>query len=638
VVMKIGYEARKIIYWILISICIIASSGIHKVPGLKGDSREYLLMTQAFISHGTPSVRESDVEDFLALPGNASVADNLFSEMLASSPPFYSSKSGGVYSYHFWLFPLIFSPFVLLTRLMGLADTSGYLLGNVFFVCLVAWCFLRSKRYDITVSILGVVLFFSIGGMYYIGWTHPEIFSASLLCIGLIFLRDGRIKASAFLVALAGQQNPPIILLLPLIFILDVKRIFRDKSRFYGVFRDACIWVFVALISVLSSLFYQIEFGVLNLISSEGMADASLISVHRFSSLFFDPNLGVFWAIPFAFIAAIGVLILRFAASIEWRWVFYFVLMAAVCVIPSLSAPNWNSDMMVISRYGFWCAVPLVFAFLEIFKCVERRCVRFYFVLFMIFSQVGLVYFNKMTFPSGSNYVEFHPWAQIFLEKIPHFYSPIPEVFIERGINNEAVDEKRVYYWVNLGRVEKVLFNRFRQDYPIGTICSSGTVWRHVSSLDRVENGWSYLNLEDGCLTSLGDGFHSVGPVFSVSSGQKIDASSAIFEDGWSVSEVSHRWSLGRQSILRFKSPDVLRSVNIYGNAYGMQNVDIKVNGESYLYGDVSGDGMIAIDLSEINPYEGGMYELIFYWKNARQASDADVRVIAFAVTEIQFE
>jgi|GEM_PF-7106642 len=630
--------------WLLVSICIIASSGIHKTPSLKGDAREYLLMSQAFIGHGTASLRDSDVEYIFSLPGNKDILEGFPSNILDWSPPFYSAKSGGLYSYHFWLFSLIFSPFVLLARLIGFADTSGYLFGNIFFVCLAIFSIFRSKKYSLALSIFGGILFLSIGGIYYIRWTHPEIFSSSLMFISLIFLRDGRIKISAFLMALAGQQNPPIILIIPLIFMLDVVRIYNSERGFCGFIIKSYMWLPIAFISALSMLFYRMEFGVFNLISSVGMADASLISIPRFLSLFFDPNFGVFWVIPFAVISSIIVFIFKVAKEIKWKWVFIFLLMTVVCAIPSLSTQNWNSDMSVISRYGFWCAVPLLFVFMEIFNSIDKNKVKIYLIFCVSFLQILLICFNSGGFFSSNHYIEFHPFSDFFLRKTPHLYSPIPEVFIERGSHQEFVDNKKIYFLVN--QVDKILFNKDSvEDSLFFHVCDNKSLspWKNIDSIHNSENQWVYWNMRRGCISSLPDGFHAAIAPPIVYSGQVLFPSdNNLFKYGWRYNEVSHRWSMGGRSILHFQAQDSIQKVTFYGEFMGVQRFEILLNGNFYMTeiqssGSWGDNNLFSIDLSSVPLPDNGVYTLTFRWLNASRKKE-DNELFSFALRKIEFK
>jgi len=598
-------------------------------------------MSQAFIAHGTPSLQQSDVDDLRAQPGNEELLGYFPPDILQWSPPFFSANSGAIYSWHFWVFSLILSPFVWLARIAGFADTSGYLFGNIFFSCLAAFSLLRSREYGTPTAIVGMVLFLSIGGAYYIRWPHPEIFSASLLCMGLVLLRDGRMKLAAFLVALAGQQNPPIILLIPLIFMLDVRRIFLQGSGFYWVLQKTYPWALIVLVSMLSALFYWVEFDVFNLIASSGSADVKLISVQRLSSLLFDPNLGIFWAIPFAFVASAGIFISKKSLLPNWKWVLIFFLMTVICAIPSLSTTNWNSGMEIISRYGFWCSVPLIFAFLEILNSIKNRYSRFVIIIIilLILSQMTLIVVNKILLSKWYlSYTKFHPVAEFILKKFPHWYSPVPEVFIERTLNEENIIPDAVYYIAASGEVEKILVNKDVMGTALGYICANGSAWNYVSSIDKSEMGWFYLNMGRGCLAKVNDGFHVLMPAISVHSGQTLPHSSTIFAEGWSHAEATHRWSLGEKSMLRFKSEDALSRVSISGFAHGRQRVEISLNGKHYLYSEITNEHVFEIDLSGIVPYDGETYELIFSWKDAAQASNNDFRVIAFAVSEIHFD
>lgn len=626
---------RCLLCWFLISLCVVVFSRFDRPPDIMGDGVEYLLMTQAVVGRGAVSLEESDVKGFLAEPGNSKIANAkqlIYSGIVSNSPPFYKAKSGKVYSYHFWLASVFFSPFVLLARSVGLADTSGFLLANLSLVCLVIFCFFRFCRFGCVSAIFGSVLYLSVGAVYYIRWPHPEIFSASLLCLALLLFRRGNRKVSALLMAVAGQQNPPILLLIFFVFAADLSVVLRGEVRRF--FSFAFSWSAVAALASLSSIFYFIEFGSFNLISSKGFSDLSLVSIHRLASIYFDPNIGIFWVVPFALFASLLLPFLSRGAGAKGggAWVGVFLFMSLVCALPSLSTTNWNSGAAIVSRYGFWSSVPLIFVFMEVFGDGVATGVRALMLLTAV-GQGWLVFYNGGAFHRRGDQ-EFSGVAKFLLDKTPNLYLPVPQIFVERGQNYGGVASDRVYYWSQSGKVNKILFNKFQRKFSLD-VCSSGSSRDYLTSVHEVESGWVYWSLREGCLVDVADGFHAVKTVPVARRGDVWGPSAAVFYDGWSKDEVTNRWSLGGRSVLKFKTTPGVRSVAISGFVFGSQRVSVLLNGRLYYSGDAPENGVFIFDLTSVLP--GEECELVFYWPDARKWDDSDARELAFSVKEISF-
>lgn len=630
---------RRFLCWVFISVCVAAFSGIHKTPDIIGDGVEYLLMTQAFIDRGAVSLDQSDVQGFLAERGNLSIANAnqlIYPGVLNRSPPFYKAESGRVYSYHFWLVSVVFSPFVFLTRSLGGADTLGYLFANLFLVFLTTFCFFRFGRRGGLLSIIGCVLYLSAGAVYYIRWPHPEVFSASLLCIALLLFRDGFNRSSALILAFAGQQNPPILLLIPFVFAVDAFVFFGRNVGLQGAVKSILLWAAIGAFAALSFIFNYTEFDVLNPISAKGFAYLDLISLHRLVSIYFDPNIGILWVIPFALVvfASFFVFSKRSKEGVRWDWVSLFLVMSVVCAVPSLSTTNWNSGAAIVSRYGFWCSIPLVLAILEVLKGLEGR--RWQLVLLgMAFCQVGLIAYNGGAFHRRGDQ-EFSSIARLLLDYAPGFYFPVPQIFVERGQNAGGVEVDRVYYWSKSGSVNKVLFNRFRRGFAVD-FCSSGDPRDFITSVNEVESGWVYWSLKEGCSVSASDGFHARKPIPVARAGESLGTSSTAFADGWSRDEVTARWSLGKRSVLKFRAEGDLKTVAISGLVFGSQRVGVLLNDVLYYSGEAPGDGVFLIDLTAAPVPKEGVHEIVFYWPDARPWDDADRRELAFSVKNIAF-
>jgi len=640
--MTMNGKIRAYLFCFSIFIFLLAASSIHKTPIIIGDGLEYLLITEAFLERGEVNIHSSDIENFRSRNTNNTIeninavtATDILSEQHS---PFKQAKTGTIYSFHFWLFPVIFSPFVAFARFFELADTTGYLLGNIFFITLATRQIFLSQNYNLATAFSGVVLLFSVGGIYYLRWPHPEIFSASMLFVGCIFLREQKWKLAALFFAIPGQQNPPILLALPIIFILDARHVFYKKYDILAIIRYFFPWLAIGLLAVLNLVFFYLYFGVFNLIAVSGYSDFRLISLDRLISLYFDPNLGIFWTIPFACIFSILLFFSEKQQKIPWRWMGIFFSISMIFAIPSLSATNWNHGMTAISRYGFWCAVPVIFCLLEIYQQVATFSGKV-IIFFSSILQVFLIYFNGGATPTRHEF-EFSPMAQFILRKFPQWYSPSVNIFIERGQHNFGLHEHGVYYWIESGNVRKIIIYKTpRKD--IYLTCDNGyPAWNFITSVDAVELDWTYWNLQEGCHSSLNNGLYFFGNPIPIHSGQTIFSTNHLLTEnpGWYHDEKTHRWSSGNVSMLRFISPTALNAITIHGFPFGEQRVNILLNHSLYFSGKIPNDGLFKIELPKTTKDNMHTYTLQFQWLDAKQASEEDPRTIAFAIKQIDFK
>jgi len=81
-----------------------------------------------------------------------------------------------------------------------------------------------------------------------------------------------------------------------------------------------------------------------------------------------------------------------------------------------------------------------------------------------------------------------------------------------------------------------------------------------------------------------------------------------------------------------------LNHINISGVSFGEQRVSILLNAELYYVGDVPPNGLFSIDISVVPISHDGVYEIVFYWPDARHWNNSDTRKLAFDVKKIHFD
>jgi hypothetical protein len=524
-------EIVFIIIMILSLIVHFVSSGTKH---LKGDGFEYALMSQSFVNHLTPDAR---LQDIIKLKNNIqqhasfhidadqifSGYENMITQKLDYTFGYFKTHDDQFYSFHFWLYPLLNAPSLWLTEQLHVSPIRSFHITNIV-IFLITILFLMKNTFLTRKQKYFISAFYLLcGTTYYVSWSHPEIFSGSLLLIGLILLLDKRFLLAASLFALAAQQNPPIGIIAGIALILQFQMsltlFLKKEITVYQIIRSLGAMMIVGCILLLSPIFYYWHFQTSNLIVKAGGSNLQLISWKRLHSLFFDFNQGIVVASLFTMIviALLGLLYtfksnLRHdrAAKRNLLIACLMIILSILLGIPALSAPNWNPGESIFLRYGYWVSMPLGIAAMLFISELSLRRYLLIFITFIV-GQSWLVYQHNII--GREDYLNNKPLAIYLYEKYPNLYNPIPNIFFERGEHKEeGIDSQKMYFYVNKeSNITKILY---RQNYSTAiSPCQKKPLneLTHMGNEVTSEQGWTYFNFKkNACPTHLAPGFYSI--------------------------------------------------------------------------------------------------------------------------------
>lgn len=402
---------------------------------------------------------------------------------------------------------------------MGAAPAIAFVLCNWAFVFIALVYLVWGWGGTPTQKQLLAGLFLLSGTTYYIWWTHPEVFTASLLLLALMTASDRRYLWSMFLVAIAATQNPPLLFLTAALAVMVAydKHLIHLTCRsvsiqLKGNYQTILLSILALSIALAPVIFFYKVLGVSNPIVAAGGADISLISLSRLYSLFFDLNQGMVVAMPGVFL---GVVILLFLGILmAWRIkkpasvivpflpLLLGVLISIVMAVPALATTNWNHGQSVFSRYAYWLSIPIIFGFVTSLKSLPRRWGIGLGATVIIIQLMTLSYYGVWGRNWRSDYLSFKPMAQYVFLHYPWLYNPVPEIFIERLSHQEGMPEIHdkkllVFSYPNNDNPTKILVHQSQiKDEYIDLHRSCKSV-----STKTVEKGWVYLNVigQDGC-------------------------------------------------------------------------------------------------------------------------------------------
>lgn len=434
----------SLIITLIISALLLSLSYIRK-PELTGDGSEYFLMLESLYNHQSIELKPSDIESFDIKEDIYRFKFYEFNKDNAYSG-YFESNTGEYYSYHFFFYSLTALPVKVILETFNLDVLKVFQITNALLISIVLLCISRIKDFS-EVKKIGLILLSVFNPiLWFIFWSHPEVFSYSFLLLSLVFVTKNKFNLAILFSSIASLQNFPLIIIPFLILLYKALLIlkannFSIKNITLSNIRDIVISFIISLLSLLPLIFYFIKFNTISLISSSGGADLSLISFQRVFELFFDLNIGVLPYAPILLLSSIFLFIYLFIKLKNLRFILLISLTSLIFILGlSSSTTNWNHGTTGSSRYVLWSIIPfIIFLFLIFFKYFE---VSKKVIIFLILNTlVNLLILFSVFLPNVSFGALNHSYLSKFvLDNYPSLYSPSVEIFAERTLGRENID------------------------------------------------------------------------------------------------------------------------------------------------------------------------------------------------------
>jgi hypothetical protein len=263
-------------------------------------------------------------------------------------------------------------------------------------------------------------------------------------------------------------------------------------------------------------------------------------------------------------------------------------LFTLALAVPALAVLNWNSGAAGVMRYGFWAAMPFVFALLV--RLAERP--RWPAALV---AALGVVQAAAMASALSYSYVEFSPIARTLLERAPNLYHPEPEIFAERnGRNDDYIQPDRVYVYKVDGRPVKTLVNVANQRADL-LLCGTGGTLATDNRYVESARGWRYLDGPARCVNGGSPNRSYAAEQFAAGVGISLAS-------GWSGVERSGGawdgvWSDGARSRLVLETAGLNPQTLALSGQYldGNRRTHVIVNGEDLGWHQLNQEGPLAL-------------------------------------------
>lgn len=411
----------------------------------------------------------------LAQNGSPSISDQI-SELVRLRVGFnlpegglIQSLNGSTYGVHFWGYSFFALPIYFVINSLSGDTLLSFEILNILSLSLAMFYVLTITKWPTFLKWTVTILFLFSTGLFYLQWTSPELFTASMLLISASAFVKKQYIISAIGSSIASIQNPSaaVLAVFALIFFTGT---FYVRLRNRSMLRKD---IYLPLLGGFSSMLIISvpyiwawkQFRVLNPIASKGYLDTDLPSWFRINSFFFDLNQGLFIGVPaLAILLFSGVIFRLIQVAKRSKRILVFadllLLASSIMMIGPLTHVGWNTDASGIMRYASWAMIPLlIWAVVENYDYLSENFQTLSIVVItaqvISFSALGGIFYE-----SNSSYIKHRDFVNKVWEINPDVYNPDPSVFSTRTVGQEfyyADIPTPVAYIDKSGGIRKIL-------------------------------------------------------------------------------------------------------------------------------------------------------------------------------------
>ncbi len=424
--------SRKLLLFVAALTLLCTYWMLRVKPVRYGDGQEYLFMIESLRSHGTPELRQTDIEKAASKPG-FSPFNERYDENWTPYFGYFQSLDGSWYSQHFWAYSLACLPIRFLLEIIHKDTRMAMQMTNAALFAALLWFIALRRSLTNGQKLLAILLTTCSPFFWFLHWTHSEVYLYVMVSLALVLAYEGSIRAAILCASFAAVQNQAITVLVGLLVLRGIVISWKTKN-----WRIALGGFAAASISTLSPLYYWFHFGRPSLIAPESL----LPKWKRMLELLFGLDLGMLPFIPIALLLMLGLV--AWATWKEHGRAFETqIFVALLTLLASCSSvDNWNAGTVGPSRYVVWM-LPLVFLplVLRVPMLWSHRWARGLLVIGVALQAaiVGSVLWRSdRGFPTYVDNDRFSSISKFTLNHLPSLYNPDFQTFCERTLGGGA--------------------------------------------------------------------------------------------------------------------------------------------------------------------------------------------------------
>lgn len=610
-----------LVLFIILSLVELSTADIGII---NGDDAEYAMQLEAFQNHFSFGITEEDViqaeQDF------PEIAQRIDSEFYENKSNHLHEYKGKMYSNHYGSYSALVMPVKVIIQKLGVRAIWAFSITNVilYISALLVIVFFMKGEIWLKNGILLLTAFNP--ALFYLTWTHSEVYIFSFVTIGLVFFYNKSYELSILFLSIAAMQNLgviPFAMMVGIDFIyscIDSYKTENDDFRldyfikeYSGVIISRGIFYLPAFIPLILT---YLKFGTFSLVADVARESKYLSS--KALSYLFDLNLGMLPFEPFI-IALFFVAIIIGWIKNRRLTIINAVGIAGMLYIVS-NQRQINCGMQYIMRYNVWILPPIIFFALV---CLGEKTKKVYIVSvaqagFMI-CMIGFLYF-------GGSYTrtQFAPWTKVILNNIPQIYNPVNGIYYSRVIGQEVYySNDPIVYYDDEGLARKILLSDTAMElFETDEVAIADENYRIVEKDKlrhvKVQSGaFEYINFGNGAVYARK---YNLGvPLLFRASDQNEITLSQYFIAGMSKQEENGSWTDG-ESVRAFfyieEGEKLTTEIEVNAAYFQPQAVTIFINGNEVFNEDVNGESVISFDFERP---EDGVVEMLIKLPDATQ-------------------
>lgn len=395
-------------------------------PCRYGDGQEYFFMTESLAHHASPELRISDIALSTPSPGISPFGEK-YNDTWTPYFGYYQAPDGRWYSGHFFAYPLLCLPARAVLAALKADTRKAMQVTNAFLFGALLFCIVLSGALSSAQKLLAMALAALSPMVWFIHWTHAEVYLHVTVFIALLLALARRPVLSIWVASLAALQNQALVFLVALLALRGLASRPRSWRSTVGILAGAAV-------SLLCPLHFWTHFGRASLIASSSLVPNG----RRMLELLLDLNIGALPYLPVTLLLYFGVT--AWALWAEGRRALeaqVAVALAGLLAICS-TVENWNHGTFGPSRYVIWICPLLFMPLLLRAHLLWRRSWTRVLLLTVVATQawvtVGGLTHRPKPFPTFMNNHEHSKLARWVLAHAPSLYRPDFAVFCERTL------------------------------------------------------------------------------------------------------------------------------------------------------------------------------------------------------------
>lgn len=332
--------------FVALCIALVAGSDQRRT----GDAGEYMAMAWNITHLRPPALTETDI---VRLDQHLASLEPEMSGFEGSALRLEGLYADGRYDQlHFWMYPLLASPFVAVANALDVPDTFGFAAFNILLLTFVLGVVLTRKG-----AVAGVVLLVS-PLLWWLDKPHTELFIVGMLLLALLWRHDRPLLGLAAM-AFAMSQN---IAFGPVFGLYAVAVVLEHRGALWSSTARRLALVGVAAVALVHPLYYEWRLGSYDPTTASLDQGLRIPSVTRLVTPLVDPYAGLLMWWPFLVVlAVVGGFIRAWRrvpqgrSAVQWCIVWTPFLMA--CAVLFGQAQNMepaSGGTFAMMRFALW--------------------------------------------------------------------------------------------------------------------------------------------------------------------------------------------------------------------------------------------------------------------------------------------